>query len=104
MRKSFLAGDGRTPDDPGKQYGTGGKLQGKKCMLSLTMNSPKEAFDDKNQFLHAGRSVDELFSPNTSVYKFCGVEILPTFASFDVIKAPQVSRDMNRLKQRLVIL
>jgi modulator of drug activity B len=101
IQQAFISGDGRTPDDPNRQYGTGGKMQGKQFMLSLTMNAPREVFDDKNQRLHAGRSLDELFSATTSVYKFCGVEILPAFAAFDVIRAPQVASDMQRLKQRL---
>lgn len=104
IQQSFISGDGRTPDDPSRQYGTGGKMQGKKFMLSLTMNTPKEAFDDESQKLHSGRSLEGLFSSTTTVYKFCGIEVLPTFGSFDVMKAPQISRDMDRLKQRLTIL
>ncbi|XAH25433.1 NAD(P)H-dependent oxidoreductase [Xylophilus sp. GW821-FHT01B05] len=104
LQQSFISGDGRAPGDPGKQYGTGGKLQGKQFLLSLTMNTPKEAFDDKNQQLHAGRSLEDLFSATTAVYKFCGIEVLPVFGSFDVMKAPQISRDMSRLKQHLASL
>lgn len=104
VQQSFISGDGRTPDDPSKQYGTGGKLQGKKFLLSVTMNTPKQAFDDPNQKLHAGRSLEDLFSSTNAVYKFCGVEVLPMFGSFDVIKNPQISSDMERLKQRLASL
>ncbi|MBA0182066.1 NAD(P)H-dependent oxidoreductase [Pectobacterium carotovorum] len=104
MQQSFISGDGRTTDDPSKQYGTGGKLQGKKFMLSLTMNTPKEAFNDKNQKLHAGRTLEDLFSSTTSVYKFCGFEILPIFASFDVIRNPQISHDIDNLKKQLADL
>lgn len=41
-----LVDDGCTRDDPSKQYGTGGKMQGKQYMLSLTWNAPQEAFGD----------------------------------------------------------
>lgn len=44
-------GDGRSRKDPEKQYGMGGALAGKKYMLSLTLNAPKEAFNDSKQFL-----------------------------------------------------
>jgi NADPH dehydrogenase (quinone) len=101
IQQSFLSGDGRTPDDPARQYGTGGKLQGKRYMLSLTMNAPEEAFDDPKQVLHAGRSVDDLVACNTANYKFCGADIVPAFACFDVIKAPDVTRDLARLKRHL---
>ena len=52
--KSFLTGDGRTKDDPTKQYGTGGILQGKKFMISATWNAPAEAFDNPFTTLNAG--------------------------------------------------
>src|SRR5436190_17397506 len=33
-QKVLLEGDGRTREDPSRQYGTGGKMQGKKFMIS----------------------------------------------------------------------
>jgi modulator of drug activity B len=98
---TFLADDGRTRSDLSKQYGTGGKLFGKKYMLSLTWNAPREAFNSSEQKLFGGRSVDDVFIHNTSNYKFCGVEILPTFSFFDVFKDPQISNDIECLKQQL---
>ena len=98
---TFLVDDGRTRSDPSKQYGTGGKLFGKKYMLSLTWNAPREAFNSSEQKLFGGRSVDDVFIHNTSNYKFCGVEILPTFSFFDVFKDPQISNDIESLKQQL---
>lgn len=97
---TFLVDDGRTRSDPSKQYGTGGKLFGKKYMLSLTWNAPREAFNSSEQKLFGGRSVDDVFIHNTSNYKFCGVEILPTFSFFDVFKDPQISNDIESLKQQ----
>lgn len=103
-QQSFLIDDGRIANDLSKQYREGGKLHGKKFLLSLTMNTPKEAFDDPAQRLYAGRSLEDLFSSTTSVYKFCGFDILPVFGSFDVIKAPQISQDKMRLRQHLANL
>lgn len=99
---TFLADDGRTRSDPSKQYGTGGKLFGKKYMLSLTWNAPREAFNSSEQKLFDGRSVDDVFIHNTSNYKFCGIEVLPTFSFFDVFKDPQISKDIDSLKQKLI--
>lgn len=70
-------------------------------MLSLTWNAPREAFNNSEQKLFGGRSVDDVFIHNTSNYKFCGVEILPTFSFFDVFKDPQISNDIESLKQQL---
>ncbi len=103
MQQSLLVDDGRTREDPSKQYGTGGKMQGKKYMLSLTWNAPQEAFGDKDkdQFLFHGKSVDDVFVCNTANYKFCGAEILPSFSCFNVVKEPDIERDIERLRKHL---
>lgn len=101
MGERLLVDDGRTRSNPNKQYGTGGKMQGKKYMLSLTWNAPREAFDNPEQVLFSGKSVDDLFVSNTAIYKFCGAQILPSFSCFDVMKAPRISEDMERLKAHL---
>jgi modulator of drug activity B len=101
MQQLFLVDDGRTRTDPGRQYGTGGKMHGKKYMLSLTWNAPEEAFDDQAQVLFQGKSVDDVFVSNTANYKFCGVEILPAFSSFNIMKAPDIDSDIARLKRHL---
>lgn len=101
VQQSFLDGDGRTREDPSKQYGSGGKMQGKKYMLSLTWNAPKEAFGDTAQFLFEGKTVDDVFFSNTANYKFCGADILPSFSCHDVIKQPDIENDMARLRAHL---
>lgn len=101
IQQSLLVDDGRTREDPSKQYGTGGKMRGKKYMLSLTWNAPDEAFGDPGQGLFAGKSVDDVFVSNTANYKFCGAEILPSFSCHNVMKAPDVERDMARLREHL---
>lgn len=101
MQQKMLVDDGRTRSDPTKQYGTGGRMQGKKYLLSLTWNAPQEAFGDDNQYLLAGKTVDEVFINNTASYKFCGVTILPAFSCFNVLKQPDVAGDIARLHQHL---
>ena len=100
-QQKLLSDDGRTREDPTKQYGSGGKLQGRKYMLSLTWNAPAEAFDDENQHLFGGKSVDDVFAWNTANYKFCGVDILPSFSCFNVIKDPEINNDIVRLREHL---
>ncbi len=101
VQQSLLVDDGRTRKDLDKQYGTGGKMQDKKYMLSLTWNAPEEAFGNKGQHMFEGKSVDEVFIANTAVYKFCGSEILPSFSCYDVMKNADVENDLKRLKQHL---
>jgi modulator of drug activity B len=101
-QERFLTGDGRTRQDPSKQYGSGGVMQGKKYMLSLTWNAPREAFGEKGQALFQGKTVDDVFVANTANYKFCGVEILPSFSCFDVLKNPDIESDIERLRKHLL--
>lgn len=104
LQQRFLTGDGRTRQDPAKQYGSGGKLTGKKYMLSLTWNAPAAAFNDEAQRLFSGKSVDEIFAYNTANYKFCGVNILPSFSCFDVMKSPNITNDFLRLETHLNVV
>ena len=101
VQQKLSADDGRSRKKPTAQYGTGGKMHGKKYMISLTWNAPEESFGDKNQFLFAGRTVDDVFFPNMANYKFCGAEILPSFSCFNVVKNPQIETDIARLRDHL---
>jgi modulator of drug activity B len=63
-------GDGRTRKDPAKQYGTGGTLNDKKYMISLTLNAPKNSFNNADQLFFEGKSVDDLFWPMHLNFRF----------------------------------
>lgn len=101
MKGVFITGDGCTRENSSRQYGSGGLLQGRKYMMSLTWNAPAEAFNDENQTLFGHRSVDDVFISNTANYKFCGMEILPSFSSHDVLKTPTIENDMVGLRKHL---
>ncbi|MCP4703386.1 MAG: NAD(P)H-dependent oxidoreductase [candidate division Zixibacteria bacterium] len=101
VQQNMIIDDGRTRTDPSKQYGTGGKMQGKKYMLSVTWNAPTDAFGNGDQILFAGKTVDDVFVGNTTVYKFCGAEVLPSFSCHDVMKNADVPSDIERLKAHL---
>ncbi len=101
MNLQMATNDGRTRDDPSKQYGTGGLLCGRKYMLPLTWNAPESAFNDASQYLFQGKSVDDVFVSNTANYKFCGVEILPSFSFYDVLKKGVAEQDVERLRSHI---
>lgn len=101
MMGQLCDGDGRTRADASKHYGSGGLLQGKKYMLSLTFNAPKESFDDPNQFLFQGKSVDDLFFPTHMNFRFFAMEPLPTFCCFDVMKNPDIEGDFAKFDAHL---
>ncbi len=101
MDGTLCDGDGRTRSDPTRQYGSGGTLGGKKYMLSLTFNAPREAFNDPGQYLLQGKSVDDLLCPMHMNFRFFGMEPLETFACHDVMKNPDIENDLIRFEAHL---
>ncbi|MEM1331434.1 MAG: NAD(P)H-dependent oxidoreductase [Planctomycetota bacterium] len=101
MDGRLCKGDGRTRSDPSKQYGTGGKLTGTKYMLSLTLNAPRDSFDDPSQTFFGGMSPDDLFRPMHLNFKFFDMTPLPTFAAYDVMKNPDVEADLAKYWEHL---
>lgn len=99
--KTLLEGDGRTRQDPTRQYGTGGHMQGKKFMVSATWNAPKETFDNPNSLLYGGKGTADLFLHITSNYKFIGFDILPDFGVFDIFKTPDIPRALEDYSSHL---
>lgn len=101
MDGTLCDGDGRTRSDPTRQYGSGGTLVEKKYMLSLTFNAPKEAFNDPEQYLFQGKSVDDLLFWMHMNFRFFGMEPLETFACHDVMKNPDIDNDLIRFEAHL---
>lgn len=97
---ALYASDGRTRSDAAKKYGSGGLIQGKTYMLSLTWNAPLEAFTDPEQFFE-GVGVDGLYLHFHKANQFLGMTPLPTFICNDVIKQPDIPRDIARYQTHL---
>ena len=94
------ASDGRSRSDASKLYGSGGLMQGKKYMLSLTWNAPIDAFTEADQFFE-GVGVDGVYLPFHKANQFLGMQSLPTFIVNDVIKAPEVEAYMAQYREHL---
>jgi modulator of drug activity B len=101
MGGALCNGDGRTEEAPKANYGNGGTLHGKKYLLSLTFNAPEEAFNNPEEYLFRGASVDDLLFPMHMNFRFFGMEALNTFACYDVMKNPQVESDFQRFRTHL---
>ena len=93
--------DGRSKESPKKNYGAGGILTNSKYMLSLTFNAPEESFNNNDEYLFQGKSVDDLFYPQHMNFRFFGMKPLPTFACYDVMKNPNIENDFKRLDKHL---
>lgn len=101
MAGALCNGDGRSSEDPINNYGAGGTLTGKKYMLSLTFNAPSQAFGNDSEYLFQGKSVDDLLLSMHMNFRFFGMEALPTFACFDVMKNPDIENDFERFKKQI---
>lgn len=97
---TLYASDGRSRHDGDKKYGSGGLLQGKKYMLSLTWNAPLEAFTDPQQFFQ-GVGVDGVYLHFHKANQFLGMAALPSFICNDVIKDPDIANDIARFRDHL---
>ena len=97
---SLYANDGRTRSDASQKYGSGGLIQGKQYMLSLTWNAPLQAFEDPSDFFE-GKGVDAVYFPFHKANEFLGMSALPSFLCNDVMKMPDIERDVARYEQHL---
>ncbi|MBJ7545998.1 NAD(P)H-dependent oxidoreductase [Pseudomonas sp. OA3] len=97
---SLYANDGRTRSDASQKYGSGGLIQGKQYMLSLTWNAPIQAFEDPTDFFE-GKGVDAVYFPFHKANEFLGMTGLPTFICNDVMKVPNIEQDVARYEQHL---
>lgn len=92
--------DGRSRNAPECRYGSGGLLQGKRFMLSLTWNAPDSAFNDPNDFFE-GKGIDSVYFPFHKAHEFLGMTRLPTFLCTDVMKEPAPAHDVERYEAHL---
>lgn len=101
MDGRMAKGDGRTRSDASRQYGSGGMLTGLNYMLSMTLNAPAEAFGNPEQTFFGGMSLDGLLAPVHLNFRFFGMTALPSFAAYDVAKAPRIEDDFARFENHL---
>ncbi|MEO6732781.1 MAG: NAD(P)H-dependent oxidoreductase [Ferruginibacter sp.] len=101
LNKSFLVGDGRTNEDPTKQYGSGGLLQGKKFMTCATWNAPAKAFNNPENKLFEGKGLTDIFLSITSNYRFCGYEIMDGYNCFDIFRRSDIAKDLENYPNHL---
>lgn len=99
--QKFLSGDGRSAKDPTKQYGTGGKMQGKKFLLSATWNAPEESFNNPKNQLWKGKSADDALANIGANYSFVGYTVLPGHYCYDVFHNKHIKEDLENYPKYL---
>lgn len=101
MDGTLSFGDGRSSQNPRDGYGSGGVLTNKKYMLSVTFNAPQSAFNNPDDYFMQGKDVDDMWLPMHLTYRFFGLQALPTFVCYDVMKNPVIEEDLTRFKAHL---
>lgn len=99
--QKFLSGDGRSETDPTKQYGTGGKMQGKKFLLSATWNAPEESFNNPKNQLWKGKTADDALFNIGANYLFVGLDVLPGHYCYDVFHNKHIKEDLENYPKYL---
>lgn len=99
--KKFLSGDGRSDAEGFKQYGMGGKMQGKKFMISATWNAPEESFNNPENPLWKGKSADDALFNIAANYLFTGFEVVPGHYCYDVYHNKQLKEDLENYPKYL---
>ena len=93
--------DGRSRSDASKTYGSGGLLNGKKYMLSLTYNCPTSEFSNKDGFFD-GLTLDEAHIAVHKTFQFCGLKPLETYSVHDIFKGDlDLESELNKFTNLL---
>lgn len=100
-KNGIYINDGRKADNPARNYGTGGMLQGRKYMVTSSWNAPKEAFTLPNEFFME-TSVDDgpLFGFHR-MNAFIGMERMKGMHFHDIEKKANVVRDLELYQSHL---
>lgn len=97
----IYASDGRTRSDASKRYGSGGLMQGKKYMLSLTYNCPTSEFGNKEGFFD-GLSLDEANIAVHKTWQFCGATPMETYSVHDIFKG-DLDIEAEKMKFKMLL-
>lgn len=93
--------DGRSKSDISKKYGSGGLMNDKKYMLSLTYNCPTSEFDNKEGFFE-GLSLDQANFAVHKTFQFCGAKPLTTYSVHDIFKGDMdLEKELNIFQSTL---
>ncbi len=99
--RKLVEGDGRTRSDPTRQYGMGGRMQGRGFFVSATWNAPATIFGDRDGYLLGGKGVDDVLLGISSAYRFSGYEILDHYGVYDIFKDGDVEAGIRGIGAHL---
>ena len=93
--------DGRSTSGITKKYGSGGLMNSKKYMISLTYNCPISEFNNKDGFFD-GLSLDEANIATHKTFQFCGATPMETYSVHDIFKGDlNLDLELNKFEETL---
>ena len=94
-RKGIYYSDGRKSDNPERNYGTGGSLQGRNYLLTTSWNAPETAFTLENEFFNQTSVDDGVMFGFHRMNAFTGMEKMDSFHFHDLKKNGSPERIEN---------
>ena len=98
---NLAKGDGRSRKNPNINYGTGGLLKGKPYIVTTTMNAPKSAFTNKNEFFDKTSIDNGILYGFHKTHQYLDMSHLASFHFYDVIKNPKIETEMEEYNHLL---
>jgi len=100
-KNGIYMSDGRKAENPTRNYGTGGMLQGRKYMVTSSWNAPKEAFTLPGEFFMETNVDDGVLFGFHRMNAFTGMERLDGIHFHDVEKNPDIRTALKLYQQHL---
>lgn len=95
-QRGIYDSDGRSSKNPAINYGTGGRLQGKKYIVTTSWNAPKEAFELEGEFFRQQSVDDSILFGFHRMNAFIGLERLASMHFHDVEKNADIPQELER--------
>ena len=68
------------------KYGYGGKLGGRKYMISATLNAPEDTFNSQDSFAFKDKTIEDVLIQLHAANAYIGLTQLPTFIAFNIFR------------------
>jgi len=94
--KGIYRSDGRKADNPTRNYGTGGMLQGRKYMVTSSWNAPQEAFTLPGEFFQETSVDDGILFGFHRMNAFIGLNRIDGIHFHDVMKNPAIGNEVTK--------
>lgn len=97
-RNGLWNSDGRSFENPKKNYGTDGLLKGKSYIITTSWNAPKEAFTMPNELFNQLSVDNSVLSGFHAMNRYLGLRLIESLQFHDVEKNADINEELKRYK------